>query len=79
MMSDRTLGEAMNRHYRQPHEHPDEQLLREALEALKVFMSAADWDGGDIATLNITQLQMGLVQVRAAITKLEERLLIEKV
>ncbi|KKL21292.1 hypothetical protein LCGC14_2446960, partial [marine sediment metagenome] len=32
----------------------DEQLLREALEALKVFMSAADWDGGDIATLNIT-------------------------
>lgn len=55
----------------------DVQLLREALEALKVFMSATDWDGGDIATLNITQLEMGLVQVRAAITKLEERLLRE--
>lgn len=55
----------------------DIELLREALGALKTFMSAADWDGGDKATLNITQLQIGLVQCRATITKLEQRLLNE--
>lgn len=37
------------------------------LAALSSLMRCADWDGGDIASLNITELQAALPQAREAI------------